>query len=218
MAKKSALDMFNEQPVIAKSGKIGSLTYVDSAYVDRQPRSRPTGASRPAKPVVETEALVDDSRPLTRSQGRLVDPQHGIAKGGDFVTGGGFVRSEVVDKSVGSGDSGSIAMSQTKSGKPIFKGCGALHKAYKEFTPEDHDDAAEAHDRAGDSKRAEQHRRVSKARKGGGEGSKGGKVIGHTKSGKPIYGEAPGAPGPHEGAHFGQPNFPNLRTPGFPNQ
>lgn len=118
-----------------------------------------------------------------------------------------------LEKGKGEGSRGGKVIGHTKSGKPIYENATADHHSYKNFSEQDHKDAADAHykhyhkDGADGStvlhgKRSlESH--IKKFQKAileeydldddvfdiekGGEGSRGGKVIGHTKSGKPVY-------------------------------
>ena len=100
----------------------------------------------------------------------------------------------------GPGSRGGKVIGTTKSGKPIYDKPG--HEAHAGFTGANHREASDLHGRLGrEADRANRSAAVLKhiaagrdheeAAKGrtdtGGEGSRGGKVIGHTGSGKPIY-------------------------------
>lgn len=110
----------------------------------------------------------------------------------------------------GEGSRGGKVIGHTSSGKPIYADHFPEH--YSNFSKKDHLDAAEVHGETYDGNRKEHHNQVADAHerwandmyenkkekskdnnieKAGGEGSRGGKVIGHTKSGKAIY-DSPG--------------------------
>jgi len=92
---------------------------------------------------------------------------------------------------------GPKSIGTTRSGKDVFG--MPSHSGHWKYTAEDHDDAARIHEEAGRGMQAAQHRhKARKLRSNGhdtsgtfakseGEGSRGGQVIGHTKSGHPIY-------------------------------
>lgn len=115
----------------------------------------------------------------------------------------------------GEGSRGGKVIGHTKSGKPLYgpkswRGhmpfLSDYREKHKDFSVEDHREAAEIHDKVGDyanSHAASAHRRLADEKdpaiknkislrswgdlQKGGEGSRGGQVIGHTRSGKPIY-------------------------------
>lgn len=86
---------------------------------------------------------------------------------------------------------GENVIGRTHSDKPIY--ANRLAHQYKDFTAGDHKDAANAHSHLMEKSRQardayESHVDAASMRKShSGEGSRGGHVIGHTKSGKPIY-------------------------------
>jgi hypothetical protein len=122
----------------------------------------------------------------------------------------GILKKSLVDEleKGGEGSRGGRIIGHTKSGKPVYANAHASQ--YDDFDNEDHKDAAELHGkvmkhamslgsietRDAHKYKMRSHQRVfdpsmAKAEEDelekGGEGSRGGKVIGHTKSGKPIY-------------------------------
>jgi len=124
-----------------------------------------------------------------------------------------LTKSEELDiEKGGEGSRGGKVIGHTKSGKPIYDHFD--HEGHKDFTKEDHRDAYIHHDNLANNlydkrfslKKEEYNNHlkqsgshfdktrsfdVKKSKETdiekGGEGSRGGKVIGHTKSGKPIY-------------------------------
>lgn len=106
-------------------------------------------------------------------------------------------KSEENDLEKSEGSRGGKVIGHTKSGKAIYDSFD--HPKHKDFTAEDHWDAAETssshnlkqcslHDKKQYDMRAKKILDDARADlEKGGEGSKGGKIIGHTKSGKPIY-------------------------------
>ena len=132
------------------------------------------------------------------------------------------------------GSRGGTVIGSTSSGKPIYE--RPEHPAHRRFTPVEHRQAAALHSRAGRSAEAAAHTHAAAVARdrpslltrvtGGlarlgvdtsavqdefakarGEGSRGGHVIGHKKSGKPKYGppssiaHPPSRPGWDAGAH-----------------
>lgn len=100
----------------------------------------------------------------------------------------------------GEGSKGGKILGHTKSGKPVYANTHAHHASYKDFSSADHAEAAHLHAQQGDIKNADSHTLRHKEAKNKeksfdidiekAEGSRGGKIIGHTKSGKPIYDHA----------------------------
>lgn len=106
----------------------------------------------------------------------------------------------------GQGSRGGKVIGKTRSGKPIYE--SHSNSKHKNFTPNDHRDAVIHHGilqthyskklKTGDfsakkmrdfhNEQRLKHVNSSKMSKSLGEGSRGGKIIGHTSSGKPIYG------------------------------
>jgi hypothetical protein len=124
-------------------------------------------------------------------------------------------------KGGGLGSKGGKVIGTTSSGKPIYE---KNHPSMLDWSEQDHRDAAVHHEKAGNKKNAEVHKKVagiiadSEAKKKetydriakignsikksevnpdlikakSGEGSRGGHIIGHTKSGKAVYADKKG--------------------------
>ena len=134
----------------------------------------------------------------------MVAQNHPRFEGGDFdPTRGADMQKAVLEKA-GEGSRGGKVIGHTLSGKPVYQNHRAVHAAYRHFTAADHDDASSIHmgerdDHQAGKGRAKHHHSVSvgheqtadRIREGeigkAGEGSRGGNVIRHTRSGKPIY-------------------------------
>lgn len=170
-----------------------------------------------AKPYIDNKTLIVRRSPIDENEIHIsLGPkgQDAILKKADDLEKGQFYGAKT---GKGEGARGGRVIGHTKSGKAVYARLTGNDRGYKHFTPQDHHDAARFHSEArtpGEGhgygttgstesfwhgKRQGEHEAEAKKKSGtieksedsdlekGGEGSKGGHVIGHTRSGKPIY-------------------------------